>query len=83
MLAVAIDPTTPGSGIVFASVPRSDNQTMGILRAFDALTLREVWNNDGLPGGYGFAKFVPPTVSRNAVFLPTADRGVLIYGLPR
>jgi hypothetical protein len=56
---------------------------MGILRAFDALTLREVWNNDGLPGAYAFAKFVPPTVSRNAVFLPTADRGVLIYGLPR
>lgn len=83
MLAVVIDPTPPGSGIVFASVPRSDNQSLGILRAFDALTLREVWNNDGGPGGYGFAKFVPPTVGRNVLFLPTADRGVLIYGAPR
>ena len=82
MLSVAIDPTSPRSGIVFASVPRPENQLLGILRAFDALTLREVWNNDGRPGGYQFAKFVPPTVSRNAVFLPTANRGVLIYGAP-
>jgi hypothetical protein len=82
MLSVAIDPTPSRSGIVFASVPRPEDQSLGILRAFDALTLREVWNNDGRPGGYRFAKFVPPTVSRNAVFLPTADRGVLIYGAP-
>jgi hypothetical protein len=82
MLAVAIDPSSPRSGIVFASVPRPENQTLGILRAFDALTLREIWNNDGQPAGYQFAKFVPPTISRNAIFLPTADRGVLIYGAP-
>ena len=63
-------------------------QHFGMLRAFDPFTLRELWNNQTDPHvpeaelkSYYFVKFVPPTIARNRVFLPTASRRVLVYGL--
>jgi hypothetical protein len=63
-------------------------QRYGMLRAFDPLTLRELWNNQTDPHvpdptlkSYYFVKFVPPTIARNRVFVPTASRRVLVYGL--
>jgi hypothetical protein len=59
----------------------------GMLRAFDPITLRELWNNQNDPFAsdadktYWFAKFVPPTITHGRVFLPTASRRVLVYGL--
>jgi hypothetical protein len=61
-------------------------QTFGMLRAFDPITLRELWNNQTDPTlaeedkNYMFAKFVPPTIAHGRVFLATASRGVLVYG---
>jgi hypothetical protein len=63
------------------------NQFFGMLRAFDPTNLRELWNNqDDLNAppddkAYIFAKFVPPTIAHGRVFLATASRGVLVYGL--
>jgi outer membrane protein assembly factor BamB len=51
----------------------------GHLRAFDAITLREIWNNDNDPS-YQFSKFVPPTIAGGRLYLPTASGKVLIYG---
>jgi hypothetical protein len=63
-------------------------QRFGMLRAFDPFTLHELWNNqtdlfvpDPKLKSYYFVKFVPPTIARNRVFLPTASRRVLVYGL--
>jgi hypothetical protein len=84
MLAVAIDPDKPRSGVIFASISTTwPSDGPGILRAFDAVTMRELWNNWEGPGekpNYRFSKFVPPTIADQRVFLPTASGTVLVYG---
>ena len=62
------------------------NQLFGILRAFDADTLDELWNNQNdehaspADKKYYFAKFVPPTIAHGRVFLATGSGRVLVYG---
>jgi hypothetical protein len=57
-----------------------------MLRAFDPISLRELWNNqidrfgDQAYKNYFFAKFVPPTIAHGRVFLPTGSQFVLVYG---
>jgi outer membrane protein assembly factor BamB len=55
----------------------------GVLRAFDATTLQEVWNSDA-PGVGGvpwdFAKFSPPTVANGRAYVPTYDGMLFVYG---
>ncbi len=85
MLAVTVDPSASSAGILFASIARPDpkdpaNQTQGLLRAFDPITLRELWNNSGEPP-YNFSKFVPPTIAGGRVYLPTCSNEVLVYGM--
>ena len=64
------------------------NQDMGILRAFDPVSLRELWNNQvntnasAADKRYRFVKFVPPSVANGRVFLVTFDNKVLVYGPP-
>jgi hypothetical protein len=83
-------------GLHECSVPRCSQdplncseQALGILRAFDPITLRELWNNQtdrlGRPEDkeYWFAKFVPPTIAHGRVFLATGSQRVLVYGLGR
>lgn len=55
----------------------------GVLRAFDATSLQEIWNSDGPGGGlpWHFAKFSPPTVINNRVYVPTYDGLVVVYGI--
>jgi outer membrane protein assembly factor BamB len=80
MLSVSVDPTQASGGVVFASVPAdSAGLARGSLRAFDAATLRELWNNTG-GSPYVFSKFVPPTVARGRVFLATFSNKILVYG---
>lgn len=64
-----------------------DQQHYGMLRAFDPITLRELWNNQIDPFAanpknkrYWFAKFVPPTIANGRVFLATGSQLVLVYG---
>jgi len=80
MLAVAVDTGHADSSVLFASVPKPEGiQMSGLLRAFDPITLRELWNNEGTD--YHFVKFVPPTIASGRVFLPTGSNAVLVYGL--
>jgi hypothetical protein len=65
-------------GIMWATHPWADdlNQKIGngVLRAFDARSLREIWNSRSSRArdDYGnFAKFCPPTVSNGKVYAAT------------
>lgn len=49
------------------------------LRAFDAVTLVELWNSGSSIGNY--AKFVAPTIADGIVLLPTNDGTVWEWGL--
>ncbi|MGH7842229.1 MAG: hypothetical protein ACREQT_12015 [Candidatus Binataceae bacterium] len=74
------------------SVPRCQDasncreQGLGMLRAFDPITLHELWNNQSdlfasdEDKRYHFAKYVPPTIAHGRVFLATGSRSVLVYG---
>ncbi len=65
------------NGIIWASTPYSGDSSQatveGVLHAFDANTLRELWNdkiNEARDEIGNFAKFVPPTVANGKVFVP-------------
>src|SRR5262249_29140174 len=61
-----------GSGILWGSVNRSgdaeSNYVLGIVRAFNADTMVEIWNNQS--DKYVWAKTAPPTVTGGKVFVP-------------
>lgn len=69
-----------------AAVDNCREQRFGMLRAFDPITLRELWNNQADrfanddEKNYWFAKFVPPTIAKGRVYLATASKQVLVYG---
>jgi hypothetical protein len=70
-----------------AAIANCVEQRFGMLRAFDPITMRELWNNQldsfarsDADRSYYFAKFVPPTIARGRVFLATGARRVLVYG---
>jgi uncharacterized protein with LGFP repeats len=52
----------------------------GRLAAFNATTLRELWNDDD---NVTFAKSVPPTIADGKVIRATASNLVVVYGLLR
>lgn len=73
--------------ILWAAIPLSGdaNRSLlvtGVLRAFDANTLQEIWNSQ-TPGNElgNFAKFSPPTVANGRVYVPTYDGRLVVYGL--
>ncbi len=69
------------NGILWTSWPLGDaqwNYAAGRLAAFDALTLKELWHDDG---GSLFAKSVPPTIAEGKVIRATGSGEVLVYGL--
>jgi len=70
-----------GAGaVLWVSYPLGDPQWQNVpgrLAAFDPLTLRELWHDDG---GYLFAKFTPPTVADGRVVRPTLSGRVAVYG---
>ena len=77
-----------GSGaVLWATTPDSatnDGPSTGELRAFDALTLTELWNSNqnATRDALGiFAKFSAPTVINGKAYVPTFSNQVLVYGL--
>jgi outer membrane protein assembly factor BamB len=113
MLSLALDPSRPGKGVLFASVKRcrtvgedsaqpfqeclvaqsadaSGDQDYGMLRAFDPMTMAELWNDQLNPPlnpqvdehdrNYWYAKWVPPTIAGDRVFLATWSGKVLVFG---
>jgi hypothetical protein len=87
-LTVSADGSTTGTGIVWASIPTFEDSkhrlTAGILRAFHAETLREIWTSDlnAERDRVGtLIKFVPPLVVNGKVYMATHDNAVAVYGL--
>jgi hypothetical protein len=77
-----------GTGIVWATQAFAGNALLdtvpGIFRAFDASTLREIWNsrqNVARDDTGNFAKFCPPTIANGKVYLATFSGQLAVYGL--
>jgi hypothetical protein len=76
------------SGIVWSSMPATEDAIhglhAGVLRAFNAETLSEIWSserNAARDRAGTLMKFVPPVVANGKVFLPNHDNAVVVYGL--
>jgi outer membrane protein assembly factor BamB len=87
-LTISADGAEAGTGIVWAmlTVDKSADHgsVPGVLRAFNAETLEELWNSDENPGRDRLGtlvKFVPPVVVDGKVFAVTYDNAVNVYGL--
>jgi hypothetical protein len=92
-LAISARAGTPGTAIVWALIPLSDDADVGlhqgILRAFDAEDLtHELWNSQIVPGDDSgiWAKYNPPTVVNGRVYVASfpsdgvGDGAILVYG---
>ena len=86
----------PNTAIVWASTPYNANANQatvqGIVHAFDATTLKELWNdkmNAARDDIGNFAKFCPPTVANGKVYMasfgkagsPDGSGALVVYGL--
>lgn len=87
-LTVSADGSKAGTGIVWAAltINRSADHgnAPGILRAFDAETLVELWNSEQNASRDRLGtlvKFVPPMVARGKVYAVTYDNRVNVYGV--
>ncbi len=87
-LTVSANGAAQGTGIVWASMPTSQDGVhglvAGILRAFDAETLRLIWTSEQNAARDRIGtlmKFVPPVVVNGKVYMPNHDGAVAVYGL--
>ncbi|HKE25359.1 MAG TPA: hypothetical protein VKB88_23535 [Bryobacteraceae bacterium] len=87
-LTVSADDKKHGSGIVWATLTNGKNadhgNAAGILRAYDAETLKELWNSEQQRRRDRLGtlvKFVPPLVVAGKVYVPNYDNSVNVYGL--
>jgi len=87
-LTVSADGTKAGTGVVWGTltVSRSADHgnAAGVLRAYDAETLEELWNSEqqAKRDRLGtLVKFTPPTVVNGRVYVPNYDNAVNVYGL--
>jgi hypothetical protein len=86
-LTVSSDGTKAGSGVLWATVTNGGNadhgNAAGVLHAFNAETLQEIWNSEQLPNRDRLGtlvKFVPPMVVNGRVYVPNYDNSVNVYG---
>jgi outer membrane protein assembly factor BamB len=80
VLALSSDQQRAGTGIVWATQPNDDalsGNVYGVLRAYDAATLRQIWRSEVFILG----KYTPPTVAHDRVYIATHDNQVIAYGL--
>jgi hypothetical protein len=87
-LTVSANGKQAGTGIVWATltINRSADHgnAAGVLRAFDAESLVELWNSEIQPKRDRLGtlvKFNPPTVMNGRVYIPNYDNAVQVYGL--
>ena len=78
-MAISANGSDPASAILWASSPDD------AMHAYAAADLsHELWNSYLLPDRDSlgsFTKFAPPTVANGRVFVPTATRQLVVYGL--
>ena len=85
VLAVSSNGSTPG--VMWATTPAAPTNkatAAGTLRAFDPLTLAELWDSDqnSARDTLGtFSKFSAPTVFNGKVYVATFSNQVVVYGL--
>ncbi len=87
-LTVSSDGKKPGTGIVWAMLTNGKSadagNASGILYAYDAETLRPLWNSEQKPKRDRLGtlvKFVPPLVVAGKVYAPNYDNAVNVYGI--
>ncbi|MGI8962320.1 MAG: hypothetical protein ACR2IV_21695 [Bryobacteraceae bacterium] len=87
-LTISSNGTQPATGVLWATV--SDGRSAdhgnapGVLHAFNAEDLREIWNSEQNMDRDRLGtlvKFVPPLVAVGKVYAPTYDNAVTVYGL--
>ena len=86
-LTLSANGSAPGTGIIWASLGTNQDGihglVAGVLRAFDAETLTELWNSEQNPGRDRVGmlmKFVPPLVVNGRVYMPSHDNSIAVYG---
>jgi hypothetical protein len=87
-LTISANGGSTGTGIVWASIPAGGDAkhelAQGILRAFNAQTLEQIWTSEQNAARDrigNLIKFVPPVVANGKVFMPNHDNAVAVYGL--
>jgi outer membrane protein assembly factor BamB len=86
-LTVSSDGKKSATGIVWGTLTTGKSadhgNAAGILYAFDAETLKELWNSEAKAKRDRLGtlvKFVPPTVVNGRVYVPNYDNAVVVYG---
>jgi outer membrane protein assembly factor BamB len=84
-LSLSANGNTNGTGVVWAARSLTDRTvgSPGIVHAFDAETLRELWNSNSRLGDSigAHAKFVIPVVANGRVYVATDSGHVHVFGL--
>ncbi|HEY3940766.1 MAG TPA: hypothetical protein VGL97_25285 [Bryobacteraceae bacterium] len=87
-IAVSSDGKKAGTGVLWGTVAHGRSadhgNAPGVLHAFNAETLAEIWNSeqDATRDRLGtLVKFVPPLVIGSKVYVPNYDNAVNVYGL--
>jgi outer membrane protein assembly factor BamB len=87
-LTVSSNGKQRGTGIVWATHTHNTSadagNAPGVLRAFNAETLQEIWNSEQRPKRDRLGtlvKFVPPLVVAGKVYVPNYDNAINVYGL--
>ena len=58
------------------------NTVPGVLKAFDAMTLEQLWDSSAVKDQLGsFAKFNPPTIAHGRVYVATFGNNLAVYGV--
>jgi hypothetical protein len=94
MISLSADPSTPHTGVVWATIPYIDaNQEVsaGRLLAYDATQfdtfgdgskkLRVLWDSQNWNLQFSFNKFNRPVVFKGRLYVPTYDDRVDVYEL--
>ncbi len=83
-LSISSNSSDATTGVVWANI-RIDGKTpaYGVMRAFDARTLKELWNSEMYPERDRtglFAKFVSPTVANGRVYMSSFSNALHVFG---
>lgn len=87
-ISLSANGVTAGTAIVWGAYSQNGaangGDYPGILQAFDASTLNEIWGSEMNPDrdyAGSWSKWAPPTVANGKVYLATFDNLVNVYGL--